>query len=223
LPPKDLIPLLSFLWLRRRCRYCGALIRSRVFLVEVATALLFAFLYWHYGLTAQLGITAFYSCVFLVLLVIDLERQLILNKIVYPAAVVALLIGVFVLQTEAVAHAPKLFLSQPAIVTRTLVGVTGGATGFILLLIPALLFRGGMGWGDVKMAGLIGLVVGFPLVFVAILGAMVAGGVVGGALLLFRIKDRKDPIPYGPFLSLATMATLFYGNEILDWYLGLFQ
>ena len=170
--------------------------------MEVGSGLLFAFLYWHYGLRVELAVGAFYCCLFIVLMVIDLERKLILNKIVYPTAAVALIIDVF--------------SPQPGIIY----GVIGGATGFILLLIPALIFRGGMGWGDVKMAALIGLVTGFPLVFVAVFLGIVLGGLVAGVLLLLRIKKRKEPIPFGPFLSLATIATLIWGSDILNWYLG---
>lgn len=222
LAAKDLIPLLSFLWLRRRCRYCGALLPWRVFVVEAASTALFALLYWHYGLTAEFGVTAFYFCVFIAILAIDLEHQLILNKIVYPVALVALLIDVLVPQPEMLAQAPDAFSGLAQFAAGTVSGVAGGVTGFILLLLPALIFRGGMGWGDVKMAALIGLTVGFPRVFVAILGAIVVGGLVAGGLVLFRIRKRKEAIPFGPFLSLATMATLLFGNQILSWYLGLF-
>ena len=101
-------------------------------------------------------------------------------------------------------------------------GVIGGAIGFVFLLIPALIYLGGMGWGDVKMAALIGLVVGFPLVLVALLMGVILGGLVAGILLLLKIKNRKEAIPFGPFLSLATIATLLWGSNILNWYLGLF-
>jgi leader peptidase (prepilin peptidase)/N-methyltransferase len=95
--------------------------------------------------------------------------------------------------------------------------------GFVLLLIPALVFRGGMGFGDVKMAALIGLVTGFPGVFVALFVGIVLGGLVAIFLLLTRMKQRKDPIPFGPFLALATMATLLYGGQLLDHYLSLLR
>ena len=220
---KDLIPLFSFLRLRRRCRYCGALLPWRVFVVEAITAALFGLLYWHYGLTAQFGITIFYFCVFIVILVIDLEHQLILNKIVYPVAVVALLLTIMVPQPEMLKLAPNAFLGMPDIAARTVSGIAGGAAGFIMLLLPALIFRGGMGMGDVKMAALIGLAVGFPLVFVAVFGAIVLGGFLAVFLVLSRIRKRKDAIPFGPYLSLATMVTLVYGNQLLNWYLGLFS
>jgi len=203
LSPKDLIPVFSYLWLRGHCRYCHEPIPRRLFWIEVGSGLLFALTYWHYGLSVEFAVATFYCCLFVVLGVIDLEHKLILNKIVFPAAVVALVIDVF--------------LPQPGIVY----GAIGGAIGFVLLLIPALIYRGGMGWGDVKMAALIGLVTGFPSVFAALLLGIVLGGLVAGVLLLLRIKKRKEPIPFGPFLSLATIAILIWGSDILNWYLGL--
>jgi leader peptidase (prepilin peptidase)/N-methyltransferase len=74
-----------------------------------------------------------------------------------------------------------------------------------------------MGWGDIKLAALIGLVTGFPLVFIAILLAIISGGLIAAILLLLKIKSRKDAIPFGPFLCLATMATLFWGSNLLNW------
>ena len=95
LSAKDLIPVFSYLWLRRRCRYCNAPIPSRTFWVEVGGGFLFALLYWHYGLSAELAAAAFYGSLFVVIMVIDIEHRLILNRIVYPATVVALIIVFF--------------------------------------------------------------------------------------------------------------------------------
>mgnify|MGYP001091982663 CR=1 FL=1 len=222
---KDLVPLFSYLWLRRRCRYCQASIPRRLFWVEIGSGLLLAFVYWavqphgvhsplywsRYGLSVDFAITAGYCYLFIVLMVIDLEHKLILNKIVYPAMVVALLISIFLPQSRIIP------LPWPQAVD----GVIGGAIGFLFLLIPALIYRGGMGWGDVKMAGLIGLVTGFFLVFVAMLMGVILGGLVAGILLALRKKTRKEPIPFGPFLAVATIVALLWGNNILSWYLGL--
>jgi leader peptidase (prepilin peptidase)/N-methyltransferase len=228
LAAKDLIPVFSFIWLRRRCRSCGALIPWRVFWVEAGTGILFGFIYWYFMVypaspeTLQLVVTIFYSCVFIIIFGIDLEHQLILNRIVYPTALIALVLDIALQQPWLMESAPGVFQSIPDVAARTVVGITGGVTGFVLLLIPALVFRGGMGWGDVKMAGLIGLVVGFPLVFVSILGAIIGGGILAAILLLVRIKKRGEAIPFGPFLSLAAIATMLFGNDILSWYLDLF-
>ena len=216
---KELVPIFSYLWLRRRCRYCQALIPQRVFWVEVGSGFLFGFLYWHYGLSIELAVAAFYCCLFMVLGVIDLEHKLILNKITYPAAVVAVIIlAIDSFLPEAGLFSSLIFVPEPSILS----GVIGGAIGFVLLLVFALVFRGGMGWGDVKMAGLIGLVTGFPLVFIALFLGIVLGGLVAGLLLLLKIKKRKEPIPFGPFLSLGTITTLLWGSAILNWYLGFF-
>jgi leader peptidase (prepilin peptidase)/N-methyltransferase len=83
------------------------------------------------------------------------------------------------------------------------------------LVYPLLLGKEGMGWGDVKLAGLIGLVTGFPLVLVAMFLAIISGGLVAAILLLLRSKGRSDVIPFGPFLAVAAMATLLWGNDML--------
>jgi len=220
LSSKDLVPVFSYLWLRGRCRYCRAPIPQRVLWMEVGCGLLFACLYLYYGLSIELAVSIFYSSLFIVIAVIDLEHKLILNKIVYPAAAVALILDFFLPQGGLL----DVFLPQPWILAGLIGGANGlisGAIGFSLLLIPALIFPRGMGWGDVKMAALIGLVTGFPLVFVALFLGIILGGLIAGILLLLKIKKRKEHIPFGPFLSLASIATLLWGSDILNWYLGL--
>jgi len=211
LAPRDLIPILSYIWLRSRCRYCRAPIPQRVLWVELGTGLMFVFLWWRYGLTPELGITSFYFCLLTIILVIDLERGVILNKVVYPAAVIALIIATLT--------------ANPGItnITKALIKVLiGGGLGLVIMLLVALASRGGIGWGDVKMAGLVGLLTGFPLVLVSLLLAVFSGGLVAATLLLLKIKKRKQAIPFGPFLSLGAMVTLLWGASILNWYLQLF-
>ena len=101
-------------------------------------------------------------------------------------------------------------------------GVIGGTTGFAFFLIVFLINPRGMGVGDIKLAGLIGLVVGFPLVIIALLIGIFIGGLVAAALLLLKIKGRKDVISYGTFLAIGPLLTLLWGNDILNWYLGSF-
>ncbi len=200
---KDLIPVFSYLWLRGRCRYCQARIPQRLLWVELGTGALFAFLYWHYGLSWQLLITIVYCCLFIIVMVIDLEHHIIPNKIVYPGMALALVLSV---------------VTEPGIVKAAI----GGAIGLVLLLLPALVYKGGMGFGDVKLAALVGLVTGFPLVFLALFLAIVSGGIVAAILLLLRKKRWREGIAFGPFLSLGAMAALFWGSDIISWYLGLF-
>jgi leader peptidase (prepilin peptidase)/N-methyltransferase len=216
LSAKDLIPVFSYLWLRGRCRYCQASIPRRLLWVEIGTAVLFGLAYWRYGLSIELAIILVYCCLFIVLLVIDLEHGLILNRVVYPAMAVALLISIFF----------SIFFAQSKIVPEIKQAVIGGGIGLGLFLLIVLISRGGMGWGDVKLAALIGLVTGFepsrPLVIVALLMGIILGGLVAVLLLSLKIKKRKEAIPFAPFLSLATIVTLLWGSDILNWYLGLF-
>lgn len=212
LSAKDLIPVFSYLWLRGRCRYCQATIPRRLLWVELGTGALFGYLYWYYGFSIGLAIVTFYCCLFLVLMVIDLEHHILPNKLVYPGIIVALAISV----------AFSVFPNSLEIVPEIGNASAGGAIGLGLFLLIIVVSRGGMGWGDVKMAALIGLVTGFPLVFIALFLAVVLGGLVAWILILVRVKSRKQSIPFGPFLSLGVMATLLWGTNILDWYLGLF-
>ena len=218
----DLVPVLSYLWLRGRCRTCGATIPRRVLWLEVVMATTFVLLLWHYGLTTEFALTAFYTSVFVLLLVIDLEHQLLPNAIIYPALAVAVLLNVFVPLPGALAAAPDAFTWLHPYLAGSTTGLAGGAAGLLLLLVPALLFRGGMGFGDVKMAALIGLVVGFPLVLVAVVMAIIGGGIIAALLLALRLRSRKSAIPFGPFLSLAAIATMLAGQPVLQWYLGFF-
>ena len=202
LRPLDLIPLLSYLYLKGRCRYCGASIHYRLPLVEAMTGLIFVLLWNHYGFSIELPLAMLFACLFIVILVIDLEHRLILNRVVYPAIALAFLVLIL---------APNYGIIS---------AVIGGVTGAGILLLLALLFPSGMGMGDVKLAALIGLLVGFPQVFIALLICFVSGGAVASGLLLARLKGRKDPIPLAPFLTAGLIITMFYGEEILRLYLG---
>jgi leader peptidase (prepilin peptidase) / N-methyltransferase len=210
LAAKDNIPVFSYLRLRGRCRYCQAAIPRRIFWVELATALIFALLCWHYGLSAVLGVMIFYACLFIIIFVIDLEQGLILNKVVYPGMVVALLLALV----------PEPGFSQLAAM-RVANAAIGGAIGFAIFLVIAIVSRGGMGWGDVKLAALIGLATGFPQVFLAIIMGAILGGIVAVALVIAKKRQRREAIPFGPFLAVAAMVTLLWGSNILSWYLSL--
>jgi len=210
LAAKDLIPVFSYIRLRGRCRYCQASIPRRILWVELATAVIFALLCWHYGLSAELGVMIFYASLFIIIFVIDLEHGLILNRVVYPGMIVALLLSLY----------PWPWFSE-SIGMRVAYAALGGAAGFAIFLLIAMVSRGGMGWGDVKLAALMGLAIGFPLVFVAIIMAAILGGIVAVALMIAKKRTRRQTIPFGPFLALAAMVTLLWGSNILNWYLGL--
>jgi len=208
---KDLIPVFSYLRLRGRCRYCQAAVSRKLLWVELAAGLIFAFLYWHFRLSPELGIMAFYACLFIVVFVIDLEHELILNKVVYPAMIVALLLALV----------PQPWLTRWIVVNGVANAALGGGVGFAMFLVIAIVSRGGMGWGDVKLVALIGLAVGFPLVLFSIILGAILGSVVALALMIAKKRKFKETLPFGPFLALAAMITLLWGSDVLSWYMGL--
>lgn len=198
---KDLIPLISYLWLRGRCRYCGSAIPQRIFWIELITGVSFALLAWKYGLSAELGVFAVYTCVLIAIFVIDMDHQLILNKITYPAIVFAL---------ATVPLRPQITFVDAFI---------AGAIGFGLLFLVVVISRGGMGWGDVKFAAFMGLATGFPIIFVALFVGVVTGGIFAIGLLALKRKGRKQAIPFGPFLVIGTIVALMWGNTMWEWYM----
>lgn len=197
----DLVPLFSYLWLRGRCRSCRARIPTRIPVVEGATGLLFTFLYWKFGLGLELGISLIYASLLIVIFVIDLEHQLVLDKVTYPAMALALAFSFF----------------WPGL--GVISALQGGVLGLAIMALPFVLYRRGMGMGDIKLGALVGLMSGFPLVFVALLLAMISGGLVAAILLISGIKKRTDPIPFAPFLATSAMVTLLWGQAIWQWYL----
>jgi leader peptidase (prepilin peptidase)/N-methyltransferase len=161
-----------------------------------------------YALT---GLALVYFCLLLVIFVIDFDHQLILNRLVYPAMAVALVMSILHtwagFDLNAIAFVPD--LKHAAI---------GCGIGLVLFLLIVVFSRGGMGLGDVKMAALMGLMLGYPSVLVAIFLAIIAGGIIAIVLLVARKKGRKQAIPFGPFLALGTMLAMIWGNAIWGWY-----
>jgi leader peptidase (prepilin peptidase)/N-methyltransferase len=220
LRPADLVPVFSYLRLRGKCRYCGVTLPRRLLWVELGTGLLFGLLYWHYGPGVELALAALYACVFIVLSIIDLDHQLILNVIVYPATLIALAVSFFVSPSRMLAAggqtlALPITLPQAGIVQA----VIGAAIGLVVFTLIIILSRGGMGWGDAKMAGLIGAMTGY-LIPMVIFIAVVIGGLLAVVLLVFKLRKRKEGIPFGPFLAIGGLITLLWGNAIAGWYLG---
>jgi len=210
----DNIPIFSYLFLSGRCRYCGARIPVRVFLVEFITGALFLLAFWRYGLSAQFGVTAFWCCVFLVIIFIDREHKLILNVITYPAIVIAVVILAIHTYVSGVTLMPP---------EATLInGLISGAILFVIFLLIVLINPNAMGMGDVKLVALIGLVSGFPLVVFSMMIGIILGGIVAIILLATRKKGRKDVIAYGTFLGIGPIVALIFAPEIISWYLGFF-
>lgn len=199
--PYDNVPVLSWLWLRGRCRDCGEPISVRYPLVEALTGVLCALVVVAKGADedAWLGIALVLTLVPITF--IDLDHRIIPNRIVGPSAVVALVI--------------LALTDVDALPDHLIAAVAAG--GFFLL--AALAYPRGMGMGDVKLAALLGLYLGSS-VAPALLAAMLSGTLVGGAIIARKgvAEGRKTAVPFGPFLALGALVGLFAGPEIVDWY-----
>jgi leader peptidase (prepilin peptidase)/N-methyltransferase len=224
LTARDLIPVFSYLWLKGKCRHCSARIPLRILLVELFAGLLFVLLFWHYGLSWNWLAATIYTSLFLALSIIDLELQILPNKLIYPflvmAPVIATLTGPNILSIDPDLNFFNQWLSNMYL-ANFVSAIAGAISGLLILLIPMLFLRGGMGMGDLKLTMLIGMITGFPLVFISIFISVISGGLIAGILLLTGIKKRKDAIPFGPFLCLGALVTLLWGSDILSWYIGM--
>jgi leader peptidase (prepilin peptidase)/N-methyltransferase len=217
---KDLIPVFSYIFLKGKCSTCGSRIPLRVLLVEIGTGLLFILLLWRFGPGLELLAMALYACIFIVMAMIDIKHGILPNSIIYPMMPVALVIFITIGQNITGLNSNFFHwdLGFPYI-AFFLNSLLGGATGFVFFLIIVLISRGAMGMGDVKLAALIGLMTGFPLVAVSLFISILSGGLIAIFLLLTRLRTRKDPVPFGPFLCLGALISLIWGRDIMLWYI----
>ncbi len=205
----DNVPVLSFLLLRGRCRDCKAPIAWRYPIVELGTALLFTLAYVQIGLGWPLASAVVFLSALMVVTVIDLEHQLIPDRVTLPVIVVG--------------FAGSLVGGRPSWLDSLLGILVGG--GIIYAIIQGsrlVLGVDGMGGGDVTLTAMIGAFLGWKSLLLGLFLAVLLGAAVAAALLAARRKGRKDPIPFGPFLALGGVVSLFWGKELLRWYLSAF-
>ena len=229
----DLIPILSFISTFGKCRYCRKPISIQYPLVEVGTGILFLLFFWHlnfgFGLE-QFGIIwildliylLFILCSLVVIFVYDLKHYIIPDKIVFPAIAVALIYKLF----EMFVNWDLRFIWDLGFGIwdfRILLYAIFSAiiaSGFFFLII--LISKGKwMGFGDVKLAFLMGLILGWPNILFALFLAFILGAAIGLILIGLKIKSIKSQIPFGPFLVAATIIMMLWGEIIKDIYFSL--
>jgi leader peptidase (prepilin peptidase) / N-methyltransferase len=200
--PYDNVPVLSWLWLRGRCRACGDRISARYPLVEALTAVLAVAIVLVKHSTHDIALGLVLLGILIPIALIDLEYRIIPNKILVPAAVAAIAIGL---------------VTKPSGVPEQL--IAGAAAGGFLLVF-ALAYPRGMGMGDVKLAAVMGLYLGRS-VAVAVLVAVLLGTLVGGLIMARQgvKKGRKTAVPFGPFLAAGGVVALLVGPSVVHWYL----
>ncbi|MGE5455085.1 MAG: prepilin peptidase [Methylocystaceae bacterium] len=197
----DLIPVVSYLFLCGRCRYCSERISLRYPMVEGLTAITFLLVYLQYGyslstLAGWLLTSVLIACAF-----IDIDHGIIPDRITYPAFVAGLIFAWWTIGLQSSLVGAALF---------------GG-----ILLLAAVLSRGGMGGGDIKLAAVIGAFAGLPGAVVGLFVASVSGGLWAVVLLITGRAKRRTAIRFGPFLAIGGWVGGVYGGQLLNWYLNL--
>lgn len=208
----DNIPVVSWLVLRARCRSCGARISARYPIIELVTAGLFVLTAWRLDRPADLVAYLPLMWVLVVLSGIDIEHKILPNRIVYPAIATGVLL---------LAVAAAIGGSWSDWVRALLCGVA--AFGAFLLI--ALIYPAGMGVGDVKLAALLGMALGYldpggTRAFVGLFFGFLLGSVGGIALILARRGDRKSQIPFGPYMAAGAVAGILWGDAVVTLWLG---
>ena len=195
LKPWDLIPVLSYLILRGKCRYCGNKISSQYPLVELSTAIIFSFVYLQVGLTSEMIYLLAIMAIFIVIFVYDLKYYIIPDKFVFSGIILS---------------AIWVFLTGDILITFA------SAIGASLFFFLIWFFSKGlaMGFGDVKLAFLIGLLLGWPNVIVGLFLGFFFGAIIGTISLLINQKNLKSEIPFAPFLLSGTFVALFWETRL---------
>ncbi len=200
----DLIPVVSYLSTGGKCRYCGEKISFQYPFVELLTAFLFLGAYLKFGFGFELLFMLLLISSLIVISFIDYKYMIIPNVITYSGIIIGLLYAI---------------IFDYITVINSLLGILIPS---LLLLIVAFLFKGGMGMGDVKLVAMLGAFLGYKYTLAGIFIGSVFGSIIGLGLMGLGIIKRKTRIPFGPFICLGASLMIFFGNQLISWYLSLF-
>lgn len=205
----DLIPLLSYLSLKGKCRYCGGVISPQYPFVEFLNGIIYIINFYYFGLSLDF---VFYSIILSILIVIsfiDYKHQIIPDGLI-------LLIFIF-----GIIHKMLLYFVYKENI-YLFDSFVGFAVAFIIFLLIAIVSKGAMGGGDIKLIASLGFILGLKRIVLNILLSFIIGAVLSIVLLITGKKGRKDPIPFGPFINISFMATLLFGHNIINFYIRQF-
>ncbi|WP_211653931.1 prepilin peptidase [Planococcus alpniumensis] len=201
----DLVPVFSYLFLKGRCRTCGSKIHWVYPMMEAITAVLFTIVFLKFGLTPELIIGLLFVSLLVIITVSDIAYMLIPDKVLLPFAAVLLILR-FVIPLDPWWDS-----------------LVGASVGFSVLLLIAILSKGGMGGGDIKLFFVIGLVLGTAGALLTLFFASFIGAIAGIILLRVRKQGRKTPIPFGPSIALSAVLVYLWGEQFIGWYFNLFM
>lgn len=202
----DLVPIFSYVLLKGRCRYCKSKISLEYPFMELITGFLFALLYLKFGLSFNLIKYIIFTSLAIVIGIIDFKTQ----DVYVSITIAGFVFGAILTLIEKILYNHS--------VMDNLLGALIPAAVISLIVFTTK----GMGEGDIEIAALCGLFLGLKLSVLMILLSFVLGGVVGGLLIIFKIKDKKDYMAFGPYIVIATFLSIMWGNDIILWYFLLF-
>lgn len=205
LGPLDLVPVFSYLFLKGKCRKCGSEISPIYPFMEFVTGILFALSFYMLGFSVELIVAILFMSLLVIITVSDIAYMLIPDKVLLPFAIVLLVVR----------------LTIP--LTPWWDSLLGAVVGFSALFLIAVVSKGGMGGGDIKLFFVLGLVLGTINTLVTLFLAALIGSVVGIIVLKKSGKGRKTPIPFGPSIAVAAIIAFFWGADFVIWYGNLFS
>ena len=208
--PYDLIPVLSWIFLRGKCRNCREKISIRYALVELVTATLFLLTYFQYGMSIYLARYLILIPFLIVIAMIDYDTMEVYTATTWLAIVLGIvLLGV------------NFYVREP-VATYVYGGLLGAGTIiFIILLSKLMLGTEGMGWGDAEICGLCGMFLGLKLTLLMMFFSFIIGGAIGIYLLGIKKKNGRSEMPFGPSIIMATFLMIIWGDKILNWYFNI--
>jgi leader peptidase (prepilin peptidase)/N-methyltransferase len=214
IPWHDNIPVLSFLLLKGKCRFCHKEISFRYAFVEMLTGLLFLFFYQYFGLTPVIWPYLVMLCLFLVATFVDIEHRIIPDEVTLGGIVVGFLFSLAI---------PELHHTHSHLwgAARSLFGIViGGGSIYLMGLLGDFIFKKeSMGGGDVKFMAMVGAFLGWKLAVLAFFIAPFFGALVG---IVVKIRTKESLIPYGPFLALGSLIALFFSDQIIYWIFNMY-
>jgi len=200
---RDLIPVLSYIFLKGRCRHCAAPVSMQYPVVETLTGLLFVIALLRFGFSFETLAAAVFLSILITAAVIDIHHRIIPDGIVLTGFILGLPLAIY----------------TPGSLGD---GLLGALLGGGLLLLVAIISRGGMGGGDIKLTAMAGIYLGWQNVMLMLFLAFLTGSVAGVAIVIRQRKSLKEAIPFGPFLALGAAIAILWGRDIIQWYLHLF-
>ena len=203
---KDLVPFFSYIFLNGKCRYCREKISLRYLIIEILNSMLFISIYIKFGFTEDTIKYCFFASLLIVIAFIDHNTQNVYNSTIIFGVAAGI---VFLILEKAVYDISPIY------------NIAGFVLGVMLIGLLVFLTRG-MGEGDIGIAALCGLFLGAKLILINLFLAIFIGGIIGAVILLFKLKNKKDSMAFGPSLALGAFISMLFGNMLIDKYFEMF-